>query len=291
MTPSCQLDNGSERNVPRLPSSSVNALRLGIIGWVAALGVPTVLAYLDARAAHGVVTEHFDTYASHYYMVVYNGLFAILHSGLASLRPFLTRFTGERVYRVGFALASLPSAAGLIAYFISHRYDGRALWRLQGVAHMHDFCLVVTFMSFLLLYPATFNLLEVAAVQKPSFRIYETGVMRISRHPQLAGQVLWCLAHGAWMGSSFTVVACLTLIAQHLVGAWNGDRRLRDKYGEEWARYAERTSIVPFGRIIDGKQRLRWNEFGVGYAGVVLFVLGTYAAHPWMLRVVGDLGL
>ncbi|KAI0566480.1 15-cis-zeta-carotene isomerase (A), partial [Gracilaria domingensis] len=264
-------------------------LRLGIIGWLSALAVPTILAYLDAHTAHGMLTDHLGTYASHYYMVLYNALFALLHSGLASLRPLLTRFTGERIYRIGFALASLPSAVGLIAYFIAHRYDGKALWTLQGVPYMHALCYTITFISFLMLYPATFNLLEVAAVKKPSFKIYETGIIRISRHPQLVGQALWCLAHGAWMGTSFTLVACLTLLAQHLVGAWNGDRRLRDKYEEEWLLYAERTSVVPFASIINGKQSLRLNEFGLGYIGVVLFVLGTYAAHPWMLRVVGSL--
>lgn len=283
------VQGASESQKSSLPQSSITSLRLGVLTWLSALLVPTALAYLDATTTHGSLNEHLGRYSSHYFMVVYNALFALLHSGLASLRPWLTKFTGERLYRVGFALASLPSAVALIGFFIAHRYDGRQLWLLQGVPYMHELCYVITFVSFLFLYPATFNLLEVAAVKKPSFRIYETGIIRITRHPQLTGQVLWCLAHGAWMGTSFTLVACLTLIAQHLVGAWNGDRRLRDRYGQEWTRYSERTSILPFASIIDGKQELRLNEFGFGYLGVVAFVVGTYVAHPWMLRVVGEL--
>ena len=48
-------------------------------------------------------------------------------------------------------------------------------------------------------------LLQVAAVDKPKLHLWETGVMRITRHPQSFGQALWCLAHTLWIGSSFMV--------------------------------------------------------------------------------------
>jgi uncharacterized membrane protein len=47
--------------------------------------------------------------------------------------------------------------------------------------------------------------LQVAAVDKPKLHLWETGVMRITRHPQSFGQALWCLAHTLWIGSSFMV--------------------------------------------------------------------------------------
>lgn len=267
------------------------ALRASALTALLALSLPTFLAYVDSTATARPFFQHVGHYSSHYYMILYNALFALLHSGLASLRPFVVRYTGERLYRVAFALSSIPAAVALIAYFIAHRYDGNQLWSLQAVPHMHDLCYVLTFISFLFLYPATFNLLEVAAVQKPSFRIYETGITRITRHPQLTGQILWCVAHGAWMGTSFTLVACLTLVAHHLFGAWNGDRRLQARYGQEWQSYSERTSILPFASVLNGKQVLQWNEFGLGYVGVVGFIVATFALHPWMLRTVGTLNL
>jgi zeta-carotene isomerase len=70
-------------------------------------------------------------------------------------------------------------------YFINHRYDGLQLWQIQDVPGVHQFVWISNFISFLFLYPATFNLLEVAAVDKPKLHLYETGIMRITRHPQV----------------------------------------------------------------------------------------------------------
>lgn len=70
-------------------------------------------------------------------------------------------------------------------YFINHRYDGVQLWQLQGVLGLHEVIWLANFISFFFLYPSTFNLLEVAAVDKPKMHIWETGIMRITRHPQV----------------------------------------------------------------------------------------------------------
>ncbi|KAH6812752.1 15-cis-zeta-carotene isomerase [Perilla frutescens var. frutescens] len=40
------------------------------------------------------------------------------------------------------------------------------------------------FVSFLFLYPSTFNIPEVAAVDEPKMHLWETGIMRITRRPQ-----------------------------------------------------------------------------------------------------------
>lgn len=275
---------------PPLPPPSRLALSSAALLSLSALAVPALLTLRDAPAAF--LPHLLSHYPSHLLIILFTSLFALVHSGLASLRPYLTPVLGERLYRVGFALLSLPSATALIAYFIAHRYDGAQLWRVQNLPGLHDAVYIATFVSFLLLYPATFNLLEVAAVQKPTLRIYETGVTRITRHPQLWGQILWCVAHTAWMGTSFTLVASLCLVAHHSFGAWNGDRRLRDRFGEEWIAFAQRTSIVPFAAVVSGKQNLAWGEFfRPAYLGVVAFVLATYAAHPLMLRTVGNLHL
>lgn len=270
---------------------------LAAAGIVAAAGAafPLFLAAAEASAGGPSVASLLATkYASHYTMLAGLAAFALLHSGLAALRSRVTPITGERAYRVGFALSSIAGAVATIGYFIAHRYDGAVLWRLQGVPGVHEAVWVASALSFLLLYPATFNLAEVAAVARPGFRIYETGVMRITRHPQLWGQVLWCVAHGAWLGSSMVVVASAGLIAHHLLGAWHGDARLRARYGDEWDAYARRTSLVPFVALADGRQRVGAADWarewaGWAYVGVAAFVWAAYASHPAVLRLVGQL--
>ncbi len=82
------------------------------------------------------------------------------------------------------------------------------------------------------------------------------------------------------------------MVAHHLFGVWNGDRRLRDKFGETWTEYAERTSIVPFAAVVDGRQKLDLSEFArPAYVGVVLFVWAAHSAHPAMLRLVAEMHL
>ena len=49
------------------------------------------------------------------------GFFAVVHSGLASIRPYAEPVIGARPWRYVFALASLPLALSSIVYFINHR--------------------------------------------------------------------------------------------------------------------------------------------------------------------------
>jgi uncharacterized membrane protein len=215
--------------------------------------------------------------------------FAIVHSGLAALRSWGEAKIGARAYRVLFALASLPYASALVAYFFIHRYDGAQLWMLQGIPGMKAIVWVLSFISFLFLYPATFNLLEVAAVAKPQVHLFETGIIRVCRHPQMVGQLIWCIAHTLWLGTSFTLVTSLGLMLHHLFGVWHGDRRLSARYGESFETLKSRTSIVPFLAILQGRQTFEWREFlRPAYVGVTAFVFGFWWAHPLLIRATGN---
>ncbi|KAF5176887.1 15-cis-zeta-carotene isomerase protein [Thalictrum thalictroides] len=219
-------------------------------------------------------------------MLVLIFIFAAVHSGMASLRDPSEKLIGPRAYRVLFAGISLPLAVSTVVYFINHRYDGVQLWQLQNVPWLHHLLWVSNFISFFFLYPSTFNLLEVAAVDKPKMHLWETGIMRITRHPQMVGQVLWCLAHAIWIGNSVAVAASVGLIGHHLFGVWNGDRRLALRYGEAFEVVKSRTSVVPFAAIIDGRQKLPkdyYKEFlRLPYLTITALTLGAYWAHPLM---------
>jgi uncharacterized membrane protein len=221
---------------------------------------------------------------SHYVIMAMLLAFAIAHSGLAALRPWGETKIGARVYRVIFALVSVPAATALIIYFFNHRYDGQELWDLRQVAGIKELVWVLSAISFLFLYPATFNLLEVAAILKPQVRLYETGIMRVTRHPQMVGQLIWCVAHSLWIGSSFMLVTSIGLMAHHLFAVWHGDRRLLKRYGDAFVAAQARTSIWPFLAIIQGKQQLNWQEFlRPAYVGVAVFV-GVFAwSHPYLI--------
>ncbi len=222
---------------------------------------------------------------SHFLMLGLQILFAIAHSGGAALRPSAEKYIGARLYRIIFALVSIPLAVILIIYFFNHRYDGLQLWQVQGLVGMQTFVWVLSAISFLFLYPATFNLLEIAAIQKPQVHLYETGIIRITRHPQMVGQVMWCIAHTLWLGTTFTLITSLGLILHHLFGVWHGDRRLLARYGEAFDAVKQRTSIIPLLAVIDGRQSLKWQEFLCpAYLGITAFVLSLWWLHPLLME-------
>jgi uncharacterized membrane protein len=100
----------------------------------------------------------------------------------------------------------------------------------------------------------------------------------------MVGQIIWCIAHTLWIGSTFTLVTSVGLILHHIFGVWHGDRRLKARYGDAFEAVKQRTSIIPLLAILDGRQSLKWQEFiRPAYLGVTLFVLLFWWLHPLLL--------
>ena len=224
-----------------------------------------------------------DLHHSSVVMAILLVLFAVIHSGGAALRSRAEAVIGARAWRLVFASASIPSAVVVIGWFLVHRYDGVRLWNLQGVPGIIPVIWVGTAISFLFLYPATYNLLEIPAVLKPQVRLYASGIIRISRHPQAVGQILWCLTHALWIGSSFMVVTCLGLIGHHLFAVWHGDRRLKERFGDAFEELRASTSVIPFQAVLDGRQRLELSEFlRPAQLGIAIAVAVFWWAHRYI---------
>ena len=216
-------------------------------------------------------------------MLILLVLFAVIHSGGAALRQRAEARIGARAWRLLFASASIPSAVVVIGWFLAHRYDGIRLWNLQGVPGMVPLVWIGTAVSFLFLYPATYNLLEIPAVLKPQVRLYATGIIRISRHPQAIGQILWCITHALWIGSSFMLVTCFGLVAHHLFAVWHGDRRLQERFGAAFDELKANTSVLPFRAVIDGRQQLDWREsLRPAQLGILIAVGVFWWAHRFI---------
>ncbi len=210
-------------------------------------------------------------------------LFAIIHSGGAALRSKAESIMGPRLWRLCFVSFSLPSALILISYFLAHRYDGIRLWNFQGNNFVFFLVWFLTAISFLFLYPATYNLLEIPSVLKPKVRIYGTGIMRVTRHPQAFGQIIWCFAHTLWIGTSFTLITSLGLISHHLFAIWHGDKRLEVKFGDEFYKFKNSTSIIPFAAIVGGRQQIKVKEFiKFSQLGILIAIAVIWWAHRYI---------
>ena len=223
---------------------------------------------------------------SHLVTLAFGILFPIVHSGLASLRPFGEKIVGARTWRVIFAFPSLCLAYSWIVYFISHAHDGIQFYDISHISWVHGLAWIVNFASFLFLYPSVYNLKEVAAVEKPQIHLWETGIIRITRHPQYVGQAMWSAAHLAMVGTSFTALTMALLVGHHAFACWNGDRRLEAAHGENFLKIKERTSIIPFQAIIEGRQQLPKDYYKelirAPFVLIAVGSIGAYFAHPYM---------
>lgn len=269
----------------------------GAVGWLtfsAAVGtILTAVAVLWVYPATGYGDDfmHFletDVAGgnSHITTLLFGLIFPVVHSGLASLRKYGEPIVGARTWRVIFAFPSLCLSYSWITYFISHAHDGMVFYDLShnGIAHGLAWC--VNFLSFFFLYPTVFNLKEVAAIEIPKVHLWETGIIRITRHPQFVGQVMWSAAHLTMVGSTFTALTMALLVGHHYFACWNGDRRLEDEHGENFLKIKERTSVIPFKAIIEGRQVLPPDYYKellrAPYALIAVGTLGAYFAHPYM---------
>ena len=216
-------------------------------------------------------------------MFVFLMIFALIHSGGAAFRNTAESLIGARAWRLIFASLSIPLAAILIGYFIAHRYDGVRLLNIQGSPGLIPMLWILNAISFFFLYPATYNLLEIPAFLKPKVRLYATGIIRISRHPQAIGQIIWCFAHFLWIGSSFMLVTCIGLIGHHLFAIWHGDKRLKAKFGNDFEILKSNTSVIPFLAVLDGRQKLNWQEFlRPSQLGICIAIAFFWWAHRYI---------
>ena len=126
-------------------------------------------------------------------------------------------------------------------------------------------------------------MIEIPSVLKPKVRIYGTGIMRITRHPQAFGQIIWCFAHTLWIGTSFTLITSFGLILHHLFAIWHGDKRLAKRFGEEFEIFKRNTSIIPFMAIIEGRQEFKINEFfKFSQLGILIAIAVLWWSHQYI---------
>jgi uncharacterized membrane protein len=102
----------------------------------------------------------------------------------------------------------------------------------------------------------------------------------------MVGQLIWCIAHTLWIGTSFTLITSIGLMLHHLFAVWHGDYRLQKRYGTAFEEVRARTSVMPFQAILAGKQTIELAEFlRPAYVGVAAFVALLWWGHPWLMTM------
>ena len=198
------------------------------------------------------------------------------------LRDKIASATGERPYLGLFSLASVGLILWLvIAYNRAQAGDDPRLYELgEGVRHLGIPIVAIAFLlgvqGLFLRNPTSVRLAGVAQDEGTA-----TGVLRITRHPFLWGVALWSGFHVAASGDEASVIFFGTFFVLALVGTVLIDAKRRRKSSSAWNAFAAKTSNVPFGAIVAGRNEIRFAEiFGWRFWVAAVLFLAILFCHP-----------
>lgn len=202
--------------------------------------------------------------------------FAALHLLVSGtrLRDALVARLGEKGFRGTFSLASAAVLGWLIwAYVKVHVPQVTPLLGLRGIAA------AMVFLAFVLIVLglATPGPTIVGGEKLLDRDDPARGVHRITRHPFLWGVGLWALVHLAFNPDAAGLLFFGTFAVVAIAGTFSIDAKRARHFGEKWARYAARTSNLPFVAIAQGRNTLAAGEIGIVKLVIAAAVYAAFA--------------
>jgi uncharacterized membrane protein len=216
------------------------------------------------------------------YLILATLLFIGIHALPATpLRATAVRHLGEGAYQGLFSLTSLAALIWMGLEYKRAPFEG--LWpglRLVPIA--------VLPVAFVLLACGLLARNPTLAGQSRAMRAEDParGIIRITRHPVMWAIMLWSAAHLLAIGSLQAVIFFGGLLLLAGAGTTLQDARKAAQLGEDWKRFAARTSNVPFAALLQGRNRIVWREIGWWRptAGLAAFALLLWQ-HAWLFGV------
>ncbi|HUA23784.1 MAG TPA: NnrU family protein [Steroidobacteraceae bacterium] len=181
--------------------------------------------------------------------------FLLIHFGVSGtrLRDGLTGKLGEKAYRGLFSLASIVGIAWVI-----YAYRHAPLIPTWGLLlGLRTTAYVLVFIAFLFVVIGVMTPTPTAVGMESRLDPgMARGMVRITRHPFLWGVALWAAVHLVVNGELASLILFGTFLVLALGGTAAIDAKRRRKSPEQWQKFAQATSSVPFAAIARGSNRL-----------------------------------
>jgi uncharacterized membrane protein len=184
----------------------------------------------------------------------------------------------ERGYLGIYSLVAFATLAWMIWTF--SRAPVEPLWQIGG---LRLWPLVVMPFALILIVAGLMTRNPTAVMQHEALKSEEParGILRVTRHPVMWGIMLWAGVHILAQGDLAALLFFGGFFLLAAVGTLLIDARKAGALGAEWQRFTAATSNVPFGAIVNGRNRfdlaeIGWRRIGVG-CGVYVVAL---MAHP-----------
>lgn len=196
------------------------------------------------------------------------------------LRSALVEVLGDNAYLGLYVLVSLAALGWMIWAY--GRAPHARLWDGQGFRTWA-----------ILLMPVSLVLITCGALTRnPSAVRQETllgamgepyGILRVTRHPIQWGIALWAALHMMVRGEAASLIFFGGFFVLAVSGTVLIDARKNRSIGVDWRRFASVSSNIPFGAIVGGRNRFRFDEIGWKrvLAGLGLYFVLVFL-HPYL---------
>jgi uncharacterized membrane protein len=202
------------------------------------------------------------------------------------LRDAIVARIGVGPYMGLFALASVATLVWLgFAYGAARHGPDPAWWGATPATKWVQ--LGVTLVAFLLIVPGLLtpnptSVRQEATLDKPDA---VQGMLRITRHPFLAGVALWAAGHILVNGDLAGLILFGTLLVLAVFGTLSIDAKRRRALGDKWDAFARLTSAFPFAAIAQGRQTLKLGEIGWRFGVALIIWAALVQGHPYLFGV------
>jgi len=201
-----------------------------------------------------------------------------------SLRGAIVARTGEKAYQAAFSAVSLLGLIWLGWAFAAVEPASR--WGEAGWARPITQILTLLAFLFVAIGVATPNPTAVGGEAALREGVTAKGILRITRHPFLWGVAIWAIAHLLVSKDLADLILFGALLLLAVVGPPSIDAKRRRAFGEQWTRFADSTSSVPFLAIAQGRNTIELAEIGWQRLAMALVLYVAFlGAHPWLFGV------
>ena len=204
-------------------------------------------------------------------IVVFSALFMLTHIMLShgSIRQGLVDKIGKWPFRGLYSLVSFGTLGPAAVIWWQNRHLGPLLWDLP-IWPVRIVAGVVILFGFLLFFQ---SLATPSPASMAPAKNEARGVLRITRHPMNMFLAFWGLAHLLANGTVADVAFFGSFVVVGVLGPYHMDARLKREKGEAFTEFCDETSVLPFGAILRGKNRLALDElsFPLAIIGMAVF--------------------
>lgn len=208
-----------------------------------------------------------------------------VHVGIAgtALRGALVARLGAQGFRIGFSLLSFAAIGLLVMAWKAA--PTTPLWYAPGWLR---WALALLMLPGFVLFAASLRRNPTAVGGEALLGAEATGIQRVTRHPMLWSFAIWAAVHMLGNGDTASLVFFGAFLVTALAGMPSIDAKLAARAPEAWARLAATTSILPFGAIAAGRNRLAVAEIGwvaplaglVAWAALLHLHRGIFGVSP-----------